>query len=122
MRKTETEPKVTVIQGLTLKTIEPGKALDVEENYEFSDTLRLVHAVSDSEIFFKRIDISGVRVKAYIYDKLVCIGTPESIISNIESGGLEQVLYELYTQGVERGTITVGADGSCAFSAAVEEE
>ncbi len=118
LRQSDVEPKVTILEGLTLKTIEPGKALDVEENYEFSDTLGLINSMSASEVYFKKIDISGVRVKAYIYDKLVCIGTPDSIVENLENGGLQQVLYELYSQGVERGTITVGADGSCAFSAA----
>jgi len=72
-------------------------------------------------VSFKKIDISAVRVRAYIYDKLVCVGTPETIISNLNSGGLQKVLFELYSQGVERGTITVGADGSCAFSAATDD-
>lgn len=122
LRQSDVEPKVTILEGLTLKNIEPGHALDVEENYEFSDTLDLIKYMAESEVYFKRIDISGVRVKAYIYDKLVCIGTPDSIVDNLKNGGLEQVLYELYGQGVERGTITVGADGSCAFSAEAPSE
>lgn len=122
LRQTDVEPKVTIMEGLTLKNIEPGSALDVEENYEFSDTLGLIRSMTESEVYFKKIDISGVRVKAYIYDRLVCVGTPDSIIANLENGGLQKVLYELYSQGVERGTITVGADGSCAFSAAAPDD
>ena len=114
-------PSVTELTGLTLKSIQPGTALDVEENYQFSDTLDIIGIMDESEVYFKKIDISAVRVRAYIYDKLVCVGTPETIISNLNSGGLQKVLFELYSQGVERGTITVGADGSCAFSAATDD-
>ncbi|MBQ2747135.1 MAG: FtsQ-type POTRA domain-containing protein [Firmicutes bacterium] len=121
LRQTDVVPSVTELTGLTLKSIQPGTALDVEENYQFSDTLDIIGIMDESEVYFKKIDISSVKVRAYIYDKLVCVGTPETIISNLNSGGLQKVLFELYSQGVERGTITVGADGSCAFSAATDD-
>ncbi len=120
LRQTETEPKLTLLVGLTLKSIEEGKALVAEENYVLSDTLEILEMMTESEVYFKKIDLSGVMIKAYIYDNLICSGTPEAVAENLKNGGLKQVLYELYSQGVERGTITVNSDGSCAFNAAIE--
>lgn len=121
LRTTDVEPKLPILIGLTLNEIETGKPLETEENYMLLDTLTLIEAMNQSDIYFKRIDLSGVMLKAYIYDKLVCSGTPEAILKNLRNGGLQKVLYELYNQGVERGTITVSSDGSCAFNAAIDQ-
>ena len=120
LRHSEVEPKLTLLEGLTLKSIEPGKALEAEENYMLSDTLEILRKMNESEVYFKSIDLSGVMIKAYIYDNLICNGTPEAVAQNLENGGLQQVLYDLYSQGVERGTITVNSDGTCAFNAAID--
>ena len=120
LRHSEVEPKLTLLEGLTLKSIEPGKALEAEENYMLSDTLEILRKMNESEVYFKSIDLSGVMIKAYIYDNLICSGTPEAVAQNLENGGLQQVLYDLYSQGVERGTITVNSDGTCAFNAAID--
>ncbi len=120
LRQTDTEPKLTLLVGLTLQSIEEGKALAVEENYVLSDTLKILEGMEENDLYFKKIDLSGVMIKAYIYDNLICSGTPEAVSENLENGGLQKVLYELYSQGIERGTITVNSDGSCAFHAAIE--
>lgn len=120
LRHSEVEPKLTLLEGLTLKSIEPGKALEAEENYMLSDTLEIIRMMTESEVYFKSIDLSGVMIKAYIYDHLICSGTPEAVAKNLKNGGLQQVLYDLYSQGVERGTITVSSDGTCAFNAAID--
>ena len=85
-----------------------------------SDTLEILRKMNESEVYFKSIDLSGVMIKAYIYDNLIWWGTPEAVAQNLENGGLQQVLYDLYSQGVERGTITVNSDGTCAFNAAID--
>ncbi len=119
LRKTNTEPQLPIVAGLTIKKMEPGKPLDVEENALLTDTLKMLKTLDGSDIYFKKIDISNVIIKAYIYDQLVCQGTPDDIIKNIENGSLEAVLYDLYTNGIERGVVTMSGDNYCSFSPSV---
>ncbi|HWQ77730.1 MAG TPA: FtsQ-type POTRA domain-containing protein, partial [Anaerovoracaceae bacterium] len=118
LRKTDTEPTLPLLLGMTIQNMEPGTPLKVEENAALTDTLKLLSEVEKHEIFFKKIDISNIMVKAYIYDQLVCEGTPEDIMNNMDS--LREVLYDLYTKGIERGVIKMGSDKYFSFSPLVE--
>ncbi len=118
LRKTDREPVLTLLLGMTIENMEPGTPLKVEENAALTDTLKLLGEVEKNELFFKRIQISDIMVRAYIYDQLVCEGTPEDIMSNMES--LQEVLYDLYTKGIERGIIKMGSENYFSFSPLVE--
>ncbi len=118
LRKTDREPVLTLLLGMTIENMEPGTPLAVEENAALTDTLKLLDEVKKHELFFKKIQISDIMVKAYIYDQLVCEGTPEDIMGNMAS--LQEVLYDLYTKGIERGVIKMGSDKYFSFSPLVE--
>lgn len=118
LRKSEIEPALTLLLGMTIKNMNPGTPLEVEENSALTETLALIREVKKHELFFKKIDISNIMIKAYIYDQLVCEGTPENIINNLDS--LQEVLYDLYTKGIERGVIKMGSEDYFSFSPLVE--
>lgn len=118
LRKTDTEPALTLLLGMTIENMEPGTPLKVEQNAALTDTLKLLAEVKKHELFFKKIDITNILVKAYIYDQLVCEGTPEDIMNNM--GSLQEVLYDLYAKGIERGVIKMGSDDYFSFSPVVE--
>jgi cell division protein FtsQ len=118
LRKADTEPAVTLLLGMTIENMEPGTPLKVEENAALTDTLKLLKEVNKHELYFKKIDISSILIRAYIYDQLVCEGTPEDIMNNMDS--LQEVLYDLYTKGIERGVIKMGSDEYFSFSPLVE--
>lgn len=118
LRKTDTEPALTLLLGMTIENMEPGTPLKVEQNAALTDTLKLLAEVKKHELFFKKIDITNILVKAYIYDQLVCEGTPEDIMNNMDS--LQEVLYDLYAKGIERGVIKMGSDKYFSFSPLVE--
>lgn len=120
LRKADTEPKITIIEGLTLKKAKAGKPLEVEENSILTDTLGMLESMEDSDLFFKKIDISNVVIKAHIYDQLICEGTPENLAESIKNGNLEKTLYEMYSKGIERGIIKIGSDNYCSFDPNVE--
>ncbi len=117
LRTSEVEPKIPILMGLTIKEMEPGKPLEVEENSVLNETLNMVNAMQSSEVFFKKIDISKVMVRAYVYDTLVCQGMPEDITKALNDGTLQSMLYRLYTDNIEHGTITITSDTTnMAFS------
>ena len=117
LRTTEVEPKLPLLIGLTIKSMDAGKALEVEENSILNDTLSLIAQMHKSDVYFKKIDISKVMVKAYVYDYLICQGMPDDIEAALKDGTLQNMLYQLYSGGIERGTISVTADtANMAFS------
>lgn len=118
LRQTDVEPTLTLLTGMTLSNIKAGTPLSVEENSLLNDTLKLLDSMKETEIFFKRIEISSIIVKAYIYDNLTCEGTPENILKNMDD--LKDVLYDLYVKGIERGVIQVGGEGYYSFSPLVD--
>ncbi|WP_027398722.1 cell division protein FtsQ/DivIB [Anaerovorax odorimutans] len=118
LRKVSIEPKLTILLGMTVKNIDTGTPLEVEENSLLTDTLSMLKKMEKYDLYFKKIDISNIIIKAYIYDQLICEGTPENILNNMET--LQEVLYDYYSKGIKRGTIKVGADGYFAFSPLVE--
>lgn len=114
LRKVKAEPKLTLLLGMTVKDTTAGKALKVEENSVLTDTLSMLKKMEAKELYFKKIDISHVVIKAYIYDHLTCEGTPENILKNLEP--IQEVLYDLYSKGIKRGVIKVGTEGYFSFS------
>ncbi len=117
LRTSEVEPKIPILMGLTIKEMEPGKPLEVEENSVLNDTLGMVSIMQQSEVYFKKIDISKVMVRAYVYDTLICQGMPEDITKALSDGTLETMLYRLYTDNIQHGTITITSDTTnMAFS------
>lgn len=118
LRKTGEEPTLTLFTGMILTNIQAGTPMEVEDNYMLSGALNLLYSMEEHDIFFKRIDFSEVLIRAYIYDHLICQGSPENILKSMDD--LEDVLYDLYVQGIERGIIKVGGNGYYSFSASLE--
>jgi cell division protein FtsQ len=114
LRQAAIEPKLTKLEGVTIIKIEPGKPIIVEENAMMTETIGLLNKMDEQEMYFKKILISSVVVKAYIYDSLICQASPEILANNMTQ--LNEVIYDLYKKGIERGLITMGNDGYFSFS------
>ena len=67
-------------------------------------------------LYFKRIDVSSVIIKAYIYDMLLVKGTPKQMKKAIDSGDLQKVVSKLFDSGYKRGTISLGDHNYISFS------
>lgn len=120
LRKSSEVPKLTIIEGLTVKKAVEGKALQVEGNSILAHTLEMLKSMKGTELYFKKIDISSVIIKAYIYDQLICEGTPANLMENIKNGNLEATLYDMVNKGIERGVLKVGSDNYCSFDPMIE--
>ena len=118
LRRVDRAPELPLLMGMTVKTIEPGQILEVEESNVLEETLDMLAAMEKSDLYFKKIDISNVVIKAYIYDNLICEGQPENILQGMDN--LRKLVYELYKQGIERGVIKVGKDNYWAYSPLIE--
>jgi cell division protein FtsQ len=113
LRRTETPPLLTELGNLKLVEAEAGRPLIAEENAALTDTLNLLKKVKNEELYFKKVDISNIIIRAYVFDRLVCEGTPEHLSDNLSD--LKKILLDLKSQGIERGTVKVGGDRYIAW-------
>ena len=114
--RVDQQPEIPILMGMTIINMQPGESLEVEEKTVLENTLLLLDTMEARDLFFKKIDISDVIIKVYIYDKLVCRGKPENILKAMENGNLEAVLVDLLEEGIQHGTIHLGGGGYCSFS------
>ncbi|MDR2771090.1 MAG: FtsQ-type POTRA domain-containing protein [Clostridiales Family XIII bacterium] len=118
LRRTKTAPLLTELSNLKLVEAEAGRPLVAEENAALTDTLNLLKKVKNAELYFKKVDISNIIIRAYVFDRLVCEGTPAHLSENLDY--LKKILLELKEQGIERGTVKVGGDRYVAWQPASE--
>jgi cell division protein FtsQ len=116
LRRTETVPLLTELANLNIVEAEAGRPLVAEENAALTDTLNLLKKVKNEELYFKKVNISNIIIRAYIFDRLICEGTPEHLSENLSD--LKKLLLELNAQGIERGTVKVGGDRYIAWQPA----
>ncbi|MEG2626602.1 MAG: FtsQ-type POTRA domain-containing protein [Anaerovoracaceae bacterium] len=116
LRKTDVEPKLTLLKGLTISKLVEGQPVEAEEKVALGNTLKMLTAMENGNLYFKKIEISKVLIKAYIYDMLICKGTPKQVLMSIENGDLQKVLNKLFKSETKRGTITLGSDNYVSFS------
>ena len=114
--RVDQQPEIPILMGMTIINMQTGENLEVEEGTVLENTLLLLDTMEARNLFFKKIDISNVVIKAYIYDKLICQGRPEDIMEAMENGNLEAVLLDLLGEGIQHGTIHLGGGGYCSFS------
>ena len=120
LRKTKVDPKLTLLNGLTISRMNTGEKVEAEEKEMLATTLRMLEIMKNGDMYFKRIDVSKIVVRAYIYDNLIVKGTPGEITDAIESGELQKVVTNLFEQNINRGSIVMGGD-YISFSPEIED-
>ena len=120
LRKTSVEPKITVIKGLTISKLSVGEEIETEEKVLFRQTLEMLSSMEKGDMYFKKVELSKVQIKAYVFDHLICEGTPENLMQSMESGSLQSVIQELMNRKIERGTIKVSGDDYISFTPKID--
>ena len=116
LRKSDVDPKITLLTGLTVSKLNKGEPIEAEEASSLQTTLDMLDTMQDGDIYFKKIDVSKIVIRAYIYDTLVVKGTAKQMLSAIESGNLQKVVNNLFKNDTTRGTIHLGDHNYMPFS------
>lgn len=116
LRKSKVDPKITLLTGLTISKLSLGEKVEAEEASALKTTLTMLHAMQNGDVYFKRIDVSSIVLRAYIYDTLVVKGTAKQILNGLESGDLQKVINNLLKSDTTRGTIHLGEHNYMPFS------
>ncbi len=122
LRKTDIDPQLTVLTGLTISKMNVGEAMEVEESDSLATTLRMLDAMKEGDIYFKKIDVAKVMLHCYIYDSLIVKGTPNEIMNSIENKQLQKVVSDLFGESITRGTIKMSGEDYLSFSPEVETD
>jgi hypothetical protein len=109
---------VTMIEGVDVKSAEKKKTIEVKQTGVYKKAMNIVQTAEDTDMYFKKIVISGSRVNAYVYDNLVCKGEYDNIMTTLENGAIKSVVFDLYQKGTEKGTINIGSNNYCSFTSA----
>jgi cell division protein FtsQ len=113
LRLTNENLLIPVIVGLTPIDPKPGTALKAEEAGLLKPGLDFIYFIESNDFYIKKLDLGVVVPRAYVFDKLVLEGE----LKNMEKGikEIKRIVADLDSQGIERGTISVGS-GSSSFS------
>ena len=115
LRKTKTTPKLTRIEGIVINKIQLGEEIGVEDETKLTHTLDILTKMSDGDLYFVKLDMSDMYIKAYVYDSLICKGTYKQLCTAIDNDRLHRVLEELFEDNITRGTITFSDEDYVSF-------
>ena len=119
LKKTRTEPKITMIDGFVVSKIKLGEIIGTQNQKMFSNTLQLIRSMKAADMYFVSLDMTGYEddgsVRAYIYDSLVVRSSYKNLVESLDNGRLHKVVEKLFDDEIKRGTITIGYDGDISF-------
>lgn len=111
-----TVPKVTEIGGITIKKMDSGEVVEINEEATFEKAKTIIKKTEKADIFFMSVSIDGDDVVCNVYDKLYVKCTYDELTKIMEDGSLKEILYDLYSKGIKRGTVKVDSDKYCSFT------
>lgn len=115
LRKTKTRPKLTEIEGLVVRKIQLGEIIGVKDEELLGQTLNILKDMKAGDLYFVRLDMRDMYIKAYVFDSLICKGTYKQLDTFITNGRLHRVLDKLFDDNVSRGMITFSSEGYASF-------
>ncbi|MEA4922037.1 MAG: FtsQ-type POTRA domain-containing protein [Eubacteriaceae bacterium] len=120
LNTTSKKPELTMIDDMTIKSMNKGELLETDQDSVLKDAISIIKLMKKEELFFKRISVGKVVVRAYVYDDLVCKGIIKNVKRAMKDGDLEEIIYDLYKKGVKKGTVNIGSGKYCSYSPKVE--
>ena len=116
LKKSRNKPMTTIVQGIVVSKIKLGEKIGAENSKRMDMVIDLIKMMMKSDLYYVSVDISSEKkIMAYVYDTLVVKADYDTLMTNMENGRLHLVLEKLFEDGIERGTITFGEDGTASF-------
>jgi cell division protein FtsQ len=114
LRLADKAPDIPLIEGVETSKTVTGSAIESPRELLLADAVKLLRDTEKNGLYFKRVVITGVSVKAYIYDTLSVKGRLENVDADLDK--VKLVLLDLRKQKIKRGAIIVSDNGNCTFS------
>jgi len=116
LKKSNSEPKLTLVDGIVISKIEQGEKIEVKDQDTFDKAMKILTTMKKSDLYFVELDMSDEdEIKAHVYENLTVKMEYDQLIEVMENGKLHVVLEKLVADGIERGTITFADDKTASF-------
>jgi cell division protein FtsQ len=121
LRKTRTEPKLTIVEGIVVNRIKLGETIGAEKPEMLEKCIDLMKSMQKNDLYFMRLDLkdladNGNIVRANVYENLVIRSDYDILLSAMEDGKVHAVLEKLVDDGIIRGTVTFNDDGTASYN------
>lgn len=113
---TDKMPQVTLLSGFTVASASAGQMLETKDEEAFDQVMEVLKVMQNSDLFFKKIEINGETITAYVTDRLVCVGKQQNFIDGMKEGNLKAVLYDLNKKKIKKGVVTIGDQQYYSFN------
>lgn len=110
------QQKVPLVENIDVTKAKKKKTIEVKQTAVYDKAMKFIQHMEKGDLYFKKINIDGSNVKAYIYDKLVCKGVYDDLITCLDSGALKTVVFDLYQKNTKAGVINIGSNNYCSFT------
>lgn len=114
LRTVETNPQLTIVEGLIIEDFTIGEKLKVSNQTFLNDTLSVIIETNKNDLFFKRMKIESDQIIIYITDKLLCKADTQELKENMDI--LRDIIYDLHSKGIKRGVVRVQGNGYYSYS------
>ncbi|MDD6920483.1 MAG: FtsQ-type POTRA domain-containing protein [Eubacteriales bacterium] len=117
----EAREKITLIKGVVIKDIELGKVISVKDEGSLDKAISVINECKKADLFFKSVEVRDEELRCYIYDQLLVKGDYNDVMKSIKGGQMKEVVYSLYKDKIERGTLRISKDGEHFFSPVIDK-
>lgn len=119
LRRTETRPKITIVTGFKVESMDLGERIRVVEKDLFEELLVLLEKTEAGDLYFDHIVMDDYMIQAAVLPNLVVKADDKELEQAIDKGYLKKVIEELFSRNIKRGTIVISEDGYASFSPGV---
>ncbi|MDO4481438.1 MAG: FtsQ-type POTRA domain-containing protein [Bacillota bacterium] len=107
-----------IVEGFVPEKFEPGEVFAPEDSKNFSLAVKLADSIKEKGLTVYKVSFRNGLMRVYFSKNIVCEGTYDNLMKYITE--LNEILYSLSTQKIERATIYIGDNGYISFSPKIE--
>ncbi|MBE6021433.1 MAG: FtsQ-type POTRA domain-containing protein [Clostridiales bacterium] len=107
-----------IVEGFVPDELSFGKAFAAEDDKNFKLAMKLADALKEKGLNVYKVSFRDPLMRVYFSKTIVCEGSYDNLMKYITE--LNEILYSLSTQKIERATIYIGDNGYISFSPKIE--
>lgn len=110
--------ELKIVEGFVPEKFELGEVFTPEDSRNFNLAVKLSDSIKEKGLTVYKVSFRNGLMRVYFSKNIVCEGTYDNLMKYITE--LNEILYSLSTQNIERATIYIGDNGYISFSPKIE--
>ena len=118
LEKSNDSAELKVIEGFLPQKLAIGEQFTTDDERNFNNAKEIADILKEKGLSVFKVSYRNSMMRVYFTKNIVCEGTYDNLMKYISE--LNEILYSLSTQGIERATIYIGDEGYISFSPKIE--